>query len=50
VRFTRPWPFGESATFGGSVTALDGDVATVALWGETEGGTRILRGTGRVRV
>jgi acyl dehydratase len=50
VRFTRPWPLGESATFGGSVTALDGDVATVALWGETAGGTRILRGTGRVRV
>jgi acyl dehydratase len=50
VRFTRPWPLGESATFGGSVTAVDGGVAKVALWGETAGGTRILRGTGRVRV
>lgn len=50
VRFTRPWPLGRSATFGGTVTAIDDGIATVALSGELEGGERILRGTGRVRI
>jgi hypothetical protein len=50
VRFVRPWPLGTSSTFGGKVTAVEDDVATVQLWGDNEDGTRILRGTGRHRV
>ncbi|MCC5949571.1 MAG: dehydratase [Nitriliruptoraceae bacterium] len=50
VRFTRPWPLGTSATFGGKVTAIADGVATVSLVGQTEGGDRVLRGTGRIRV
>jgi acyl dehydratase len=50
IRFTRPWPLGSSATFGGEVTAVEDGVATVALWGKTDDDTRILRGTGRIRV
>lgn len=51
VRFTRPWPLGATATFGGTVTALGDDgIATVGLWGRTTDGDRILRGTARVRV
>jgi acyl dehydratase len=50
VRFTRPWPLGTSATFGGKVSAIDDQgVATVDLWGEHESGQRILRGSGRLR-
>ncbi len=50
VRFTRPWPLGTTSTFGGEVTEIAGGIATVKLWGDNEDGTRILRGTGRVRV
>ncbi|MFP4310908.1 MAG: MaoC/PaaZ C-terminal domain-containing protein [Nitriliruptoraceae bacterium] len=50
VRFTRPWPLGSSATFTGTVTAVEDGVATVALTGTADGGDRILRGTGRIRV
>jgi acyl dehydratase len=50
VRFSKPWPLGTSSTFGGRVTAVEGDVATVELWGDNEGGERILSGTGRIRV
>ncbi len=50
VRFTRPWPLGTTSTFGGKVTDVSDGVATVSLWGDTEDGTRILRGTGRIRV
>jgi acyl dehydratase len=49
VRFTRPWPLRTTATFGGKVSAVDGDEATIALWGQAED-ARILRGTGRIRV
>lgn len=49
VRFTRPWPLGTSATFTGKVTAVEDGVATVALAGTTEDGSRILRGTGHIR-
>ncbi len=50
VRFVRPWPVGTSSTFAGKVTAVDGDLATVQLWGDNEDGTRILRGTGVIRI
>lgn len=50
VRFTRPWPLGTTATFGGTVTDVADGVATVELWGRDEQGERILKGTGRVRV
>jgi acyl dehydratase len=50
VRFTRPWPPGTSASFGGKVTAIEDGVATVALTGTTADGDRILKGTGRVRL
>ena len=50
VRFTRPWPLGTSATFTGKVTAVEEGIATVSLAGTTDGGERILRGTGRVRL
>jgi acyl dehydratase len=50
VRFTRPWPLGETATFGGKVREVADGVATVDLFGETEAGQRILRGSGRIAV
>lgn len=51
VRFTKPWPMGTSATFGGTVTEVDDGVATVRLWGRRdEDEVAILKGTGRVRV
>jgi acyl dehydratase len=49
VRFSKPWPLGTSATFGGTVSAIEDGVATVDLWGQHEGGDRILTGTGRIR-
>jgi len=49
VRFARPWPLGASATFGGKITAIDGDDVKLAVWGECEDGTRILRGTARIQ-
>ena len=50
VRFTRPWPVGTTSTFEGEVTEVSDGVAVVKLWGDNDSGTRILRGTGRVRV
>lgn len=50
VRFTRPWPLGTTSTFGGTVTEIADGVAEVALWGRSEDGETILRGTGRVEV
>ena len=49
VRFTRPWPLGTTATFGGTVTEVTGDGATVELWGRDAEGERILKGSGRIR-
>jgi acyl dehydratase len=49
VRFSKPWPLGTTARFGGRVTAVDDGIATVEVWGEVEGGERILAGTGRIR-
>ncbi|GGI05792.1 MaoC/PaaZ C-terminal domain-containing protein [Egicoccus halophilus] len=50
VRFTRPWPLQTTSTFGGTVTNVDGDVATVQLWGRNDRGEQILKGVGRIRV
>ncbi len=49
VRFTRPWPLGSEATFGGTVKAVDDDEVVVTLWGRDADGKAMLRGTGRVR-
>ena len=49
VRFTKPWPLGSTASFGGEVTDVDDGVARVRLHGELEDGTVILRGSGVVR-
>lgn len=48
VRFTKPWPLHTVATFGGTVTEVDENGATVELWAETEDGDRVLGGVGRV--
>jgi acyl dehydratase len=50
VRFSKPWPLGTTATFTGTVTAVEDGIATVALQGTVESGERILSGTGHVRV
>ncbi len=50
VRFTKPWPTGSSSTFGGTVKEVADGKAVVALWGQNENGTRILSGTGIVRL
>lgn len=50
VRFTKPWPLGVTATFGGEVASVEDGVALVRLQGQLEDGTVILRGRGRVRV
>jgi acyl dehydratase len=49
VRFTRPWPLGTEATFGGTVKSVDDDAVVVTLWGKDADGKAMLRGTGRVR-
>jgi acyl dehydratase len=50
VRFTRPWPLGQTATFDGTVTAIEDDTARVELRGVLEDGERIMRGTATIRV
>ena len=50
VRFTKPWPLGATASFGGEVTEVADGIASVRLQGRLEDGTVILRGRGRVRV
>ena len=49
VRFTRPWPLGTTATFGGTVTDVTDGVASVELWGRDEQGEQIVVGSGRIR-
>ena len=49
ARFTKPWPVGTLATFGGRVAAVADGIATVELWGRRDKGERILRGSARVR-
>ncbi|MFA9432980.1 MaoC/PaaZ C-terminal domain-containing protein [Egicoccus sp. AB-alg2] len=49
VRFTRPWPLHTTTTFGGTVTNVDDDIATVQLWGRNENGDQILKGVGKIR-
>lgn len=48
ARFTRPWPLGTVATFGGEVTGIEDGVATLVLWGRHESGERILQGSARI--
>lgn len=50
ARFTRPWPTGTTATFGGRVVGVDGDEATLEVWGRDQAGDRLLKGTARVRL
>jgi acyl dehydratase len=50
VRFTRPWPLGETATFDGTVTAVNEDTARVELRGSLADGERIMRGTATIRL
>ena len=50
VRFSRPWPVGETAKFGGRVTRVEDGVATVELRGVTTSGDRVLRGRAQVAV
>ena len=50
VRLTKPWPIGTRSTFGGTVTEVGDDTATVELWGRNENGDGILKGTGVIRL
>lgn len=50
VRFSKPWPTGASATWGGTVTEIADGVATVDLWGRLDDDVHVLRGKGRVRI
>lgn len=49
VRFTRPWPLGQAATFDGTVTAVDATTAKVDLRGVLDSGERIMRGSATIR-
>lgn len=50
VRFTKPWPLGSTTTFGGTVSAVDGDTITVKLWARNDLTEQaVLRGSGTVR-
>ena len=49
VRFTRPWPLGQAATFEGTVTAVDATTAKVDLRGVLDSGERIMRGSATIR-
>lgn len=49
VRFTRPWPLGETASFDGTVTAVDDTTARLELRGTLAGGDRIMRGSAIIR-
>ena len=50
VRFTKPWPMGTAATFGGTVTEVADGVATVELWARRDDGETTVTGSGRVRL
>lgn len=50
VRLTKPWPIGTTSTFGGSVTAVTDEEATIELWGRNENGDQILKGTATIRL
>lgn len=50
VRFTRPWPLGQAATFDGTVTALDDATAKLDLRGVLDSGERIMRGSAVIRL
>ncbi len=48
VRFTRPWPLGTEATFGGTVKEVTDAEVVVSLWGKDADGKAMLRATGVV--
>jgi len=50
VRFSKPWPLGTTATFSGTVSAVEGGIATVDVKGTADSGEKILSGTAHVRV
>jgi acyl dehydratase len=50
VRFTKPWPLGSTARFGGRVTSVEQGEVVVELIGTSETGETILRGRGRLVV
>ena len=50
VRFSKPWPLGTTATFGGTVTAIEDGLVTIEVQGTGGNGERILSGVGQVRV
>ncbi len=50
VRFSKPWPLGTTATFTGTVSAVEDGIATVDVKGTAESGEKILSGVGHVRV
>jgi acyl dehydratase len=50
VRFSKPWPLGTTATFTGTVSAVEDGIATVDVKGMSENGERILSGVGHVRI
>ncbi|MEX0869137.1 MAG: MaoC/PaaZ C-terminal domain-containing protein [Nitriliruptoraceae bacterium] len=50
VRFVRPWPVDTVATFGGKVTEIADGIAALALWGDLEDGSRMLRGSATIRL
>lgn len=50
VRFTRPWPLGETVTFDGTVSEVDGVTAKVDLRGVLQSGERIMRGSATIRL
>lgn len=49
VRFSRPWPLGTTATFGGTVTEVTDDEVVVRLNATNEDGSPVLRGKARLR-
>ncbi len=49
VRFTRPWPLGSEATFGGTVKEVADDRVVVGMWGKDADGKAMLRGTAVLR-
>ena len=51
VRFTKPWPMGTAARFGGTVSGIDDGVAAIDIWGRrVDDDVAILRGRAHVRI
>ncbi len=50
VRFSKPWPLGATATFSGTVSAVEDGIATVDVRGTVDSGEKILSGTAHIRI